>query len=135
MRVPLFTTLVALVAGTGLAAAQAPATAPAPSAPATAPAVTAAEPGGPALPAPTPINPPSAPLPVGPSTQVPGQTGNSPVAAWQSLPPGWSPGAPVSDLAHFYNVPYHGPQGWFGVDYLMYWISPGPITVPLVNTT
>src|SRR5207248_10811483 len=45
------------------------------------------------------------------------------------------PGAPSSDLAHWYNVPIHGPQAWFGVEYLLWWVRPGPVSIPLANTT
>jgi hypothetical protein len=34
-----------------------------------------------------------------------------------------------------YNKPMSGPQTWGSVEYLLWWVKPGPVPIPLVNTT
>jgi hypothetical protein len=142
MRVSLFTSLGALVATTGLASAQPPAPAPLPPGTATDAATSPALPAQPNTPPATGTAPPILATPT-PAATVPAPAGpaagpavqQSAVAAFQGVPPGWTPGAPISDLAQWYNIPVHGPQAWFGAEYLMWWVRPMPVPAPLVNTT
>jgi hypothetical protein len=136
MRIPLFTALGALATATGLAAAQPPAPGPMPAGP---------MPGQPTTPGSAAVTEPAAappavlatPAPLPPAAAAPVANGvpYSPVAAFQGMPPGWSPGAPVSDLAHWYNVPVKGPQAWVGAELLLWQVRQGPLPTPLVNTT
>jgi hypothetical protein len=78
------------------------------------------------LAAPTPVQPP-------PSSQAAIQPAQQIAPAWAGADP--APGGPFSDLAHMYRVPFRGPQHWAGVDYLLWFVKPAPLPVPLVNTT
>jgi hypothetical protein len=127
MRVPHIASLGALAAAAGLAAAQTP----------TPPATTAPAPLTP--PATAPAAPSASTMPSSPMTQA-----AAPEAwrTWNQMHPqsavSWgnlSAPPTFSGLAAAYNAPMRGPQVWGGVEYLMWWVKPGPISVPLVNTT
>jgi hypothetical protein len=82
---------------------------------------------------PTPLPPPTPVTPPPPRTVAP--YGSAvPAAAWSGLQPA-HPGGAFSELAQAYNAPLRGPQTWGSVDYLLWWVRPGPVPVPLVNTT
>jgi hypothetical protein len=94
--------------------------------PATTPQTTPSTPT-PTTPTPAPT-PPAAPTPLPPANAA--YVGHpTPVAAWAAAQ------GLHGDLAHYYQAPYRGPQQWGAVEYLMWWVRPGPVPVPLVNTT
>jgi hypothetical protein len=91
-------------------------------------------PAGPAMAPPAdlkPLTPLARPTPMAP---VVPNGHPAPVAAWAGIQQD-HPAGPFSTLAQSYNVPMHSPQTWGSVEYLLWWVKPGPVSVPLVNTT
>ncbi|HEX4592061.1 MAG TPA: BBP7 family outer membrane beta-barrel protein [Gemmataceae bacterium] len=151
MRVMHIASLGALVAAAGLAAGQTP-PGPSPTNPLAPP-----QPMPPPAPMSTP-QPPSNPSPMPPGAGLETPSAETPLPSPTPVPPppptqaaipptypmsaaAWSAAGasthstPFSDLAHAYAVPTWGPRAWGNVEYLLWWTKPGPVSVPLVNTT
>jgi hypothetical protein len=145
MRVQIFSSLGGLVFAAGLGLAQTPQAIsvppytppvwkmPAPSPRAVRAAISvsgqSADPTAPA--APVVVPPPPAADPA------------APAAAAAAAPPAYADAhahdaaaaPPRPDLGAWYAAVPRGPQTWAGVEYLLWWVRPGPVGVPLVNTT
>jgi hypothetical protein len=155
MRVAKLASLGALAVAGWAAAAQPPATSTPPPPPSS---TTPTDVPPPSTPMPTPMPPGTAVPPTAPpgttATPLPTPTPVPGTATTPLPPPAWAtyqpqptvasafsnavasvPPGPFSDLAHSYNRPMRGPQTWGNVEYLLWWIKPGPLPTPLVNTT